>query len=46
MPSSVGSALLLFGIVLALANAPTVAIIAGAAGVAFELLLFFGDATG
>lgn len=43
MPSSVGSAFLLFGIVLALAGAPATACIMGGIGVVFELVLFFGD---
>jgi hypothetical protein len=41
MPSSVGSAFLLFGIVLALASAGTAAIIFGGIGVVWEVFLFF-----
>jgi hypothetical protein len=39
--SSVASALLVFGIVLALAGAPLAAIISGALGVAFEGYIFY-----
>lgn len=41
MPSSVSSALLIFGIVLALASAPVAAIVVGALAVAFELYAFY-----
>lgn len=41
MPSSLGSALLLFGIVLALAAAPVAAVIAAAVGVLWEAFLLF-----
>lgn len=40
MPSSVASTALLFGIILALANAPVAAIIAGTVAVLFEIALF------
>jgi hypothetical protein len=41
MPSSVGSAFLLFGIVLALAGAPATAVVMGGIGVLWEVFLFF-----
>lgn len=41
MPSSVASALLLFGIVLALTGAATAAIAFGGLGVLFELVVFY-----
>lgn len=41
MPSSVGSALLLFAIVLALSGVPAAAIVFGALGVVWEGGLFF-----
>ena len=41
MPSSVGSALLLFGLVLGVADAETAAITSGALGVGWELVLLY-----
>lgn len=43
MPSSLASALLLFGVVLALAGAPVAAIVAGALGLAFEGVVFYNS---
>lgn len=41
MPSSVGSAFLLFGIVLALAGVPALAVVMGSVGAVWEIFLFF-----